>query len=87
MSFVDVLAGTFPFLDKIFHISLWSNSMLSSGRVLASSQKRSVGVSWQFVREVSSVMVRVRGESLSKKALTLFASKLYSSFGSSEVKT
>ena len=60
--------------------------MLSSGRVLASSQKRSVGMSWQFVREVSSVMVKLRGESLSKKDLTLFASKLYSSLGSSEVK-
>ena len=60
--------------------------MLSPGRVLASSPKRSVGMSWQFVREVSPVMVKLRGESLSKKALALFASKLYTSLGSSEVK-
>ena len=44
--------------------------MSSSGRVLASSRKMSVAMSWQFVREVSSVMVKLRGESLSKKDLT-----------------
>ena len=60
--------------------------MLSTERVLTSSWERSVGMSWQFVREVVSVLVKLRGESLSEKALTLFASKLYSSLGSYEVK-
>ena len=33
MSFVHVLAGRFLCLDKCFHISLWSRSMLSSRRL------------------------------------------------------
>ena len=61
--------------------------MWSSGRVLTSSRKRSLGMSWQFVRRVSSDIVMLKGESLLKKALKLFESKLYSSFRSSKVKT